>query len=203
MNAADALPWIWIACMLLMDQYPCGFGNVLLQVIWDKLIGRQLLWSTLQAMITMCYCLLGICRTPIRGNLYGTVSGRWCRHTRIIGRGWWQKETMRLKTFLSSWKAFCPTTPAGKCLTTRADPLPISTTHSKLQGFTFWCWDLMPTSIQILHSSNGFRCLSTSHTHTHTHSLSLSLSPPPPLFLTQKFRTMMAACDVVSLFVWS
>jgi hypothetical protein len=38
------------------------------------------------------------------------------------------------------------------------------------------------------------------YTHTHTHTLSLSL-PPPFLFLTQKFRTMMAACYVVSLFV--
>jgi hypothetical protein len=66
-----------------------------------------------------------------------------------------------------------------------------------LQGFTFWCLDLMLTSIQILHNINGFRCLST--------LLSVCLS----LFFTHKFRTMIQChvifqqLDVLSLYIWS
>jgi hypothetical protein len=76
-------------------------------------------------------------------------------------------------------ESFVSTTPAGTCLTRRADHVQTCTIHSKLQGFTFCCLDLMLTSIQILHNINGFRCLSTSL------SLCLSLSLCVPLFHTQ------------------
>ncbi len=68
-------------------------------------------------------------------------------------------------------ESFVSTTPAGTCLTRRADHVQTCTIHSTLQGFTFWCLHLMLTSIKILHNINGFGCLSTSL------SRSLSLCP--------------------------
>ncbi len=49
-------------------------------------------------------------------------------------------------------------------------------------------------------NSTQFKWLQVFVDITYIHSLS---PPPPGLFLTQKFRTMMAPWDVVSLFVWS
>ncbi|CAK9263907.1 unnamed protein product [Sphagnum jensenii] len=53
-------------------------------------------------------------------------------------------------------ESFVSTTPAGTCLTRRADHVQTCTIRSKLQGFTFRCLDLTLTSIQILHNINGF-----------------------------------------------